>query len=121
MFTKRERMIEQAEIELRQRALKSLVSRRERLFGESLDQRIKRAGKQGLWGSLSRAECRGLHRQEIAHLKGQLEGLHMESALARRELTTLKRAMRRAERARAADKRLDETRVSVLRTAAIGR
>lgn len=102
MYTKRERMIEQAEIELRQRALKSLVSKRKRLCGESLDQRIRRAGKQGLWGSLSRAECRGLHRQEIAHFKGQLEDLNLESALARRELTTLKRAMRRAERARAA-------------------
>lgn len=105
MYTKREHMTEQAEIELRQRALKSLVSKRQRLCDESLDQRIKRAGKQGLWGGLSRAECRGLHRQEITHLKGQLEDLHVETMLARRELTTLKQAMRRAERARAADRR----------------
>lgn len=105
MFTKREHITEQAEIELRQRALKSLVSMRKRRLGESLDQRIKRAGKQGLWGSLSRAECRGLHMLEIAHLKGQLEDLNLESALARRELTTLKQVIRRAERARAADRR----------------
>lgn len=102
MFTERESMTEQAEIELRQHALKSLVSTRKRRLGESLDQRIKRAGKQGLWGSLSRAECRNLHRQEIAHLRVQLEDLHLESALARRELTKLKRALRRAESARAA-------------------
>ena len=67
-----------------------------------IDQRIRRAGKQGIWGSLSRAECRDLHRQEIAHLRVQLKDLHLESALARRELIKLKRAMRRAERARAA-------------------
>ncbi|MGH7235622.1 MAG: hypothetical protein ACREIO_04495 [Nitrospiraceae bacterium] len=95
-------MTEQDEIELRRHALKSLVSTRKRRLGESLDQRIRRAGKQGIWGSLSRAECRDLHRQEIAHLRVQLEDLHLESALARQELTKLKRAMRRAERARAA-------------------
>lgn len=95
-------MTEQAEIELRRQALKSLVTTRKRRLGESLDQRIKRAGKQGLWDSLSRAECRVLHERELAHFRVQLEDLHLESALARRELTKLKRAMRRAERARAA-------------------
>ena len=39
-------MTEQAEIELRQHALKSLLSTRKRRLGESLDQRIRRAGKQ---------------------------------------------------------------------------
>lgn len=102
MLSKRESITEQAEIELRQKALKSLVTTRKRRLGESLDQRIKRAGKQGLWDRLSRAECRNLHKREIAYLRVQLDDLHLEYALAGRELTKLKRARRRAESFRAA-------------------
>ena len=102
MFTKREGLAAEAAIQSRQRALRSLVLKRNRLLRESLDQRIRRAGKQGMWASLSRAECRILHRQEIAHLRVQLADLHLEWAHARQELTKLKQAMIRAERVRAA-------------------
>ena|ERR687891_565610 len=102
MFTKREGLIERAEIEFRQRALKSLVGKREKLLRESLDQRIKRAGKQGIWSQLTRLECRNLHRQEIAHLRVQLADLHLEWTHTRLELQRLKRAVTRAERLRAA-------------------
>jgi hypothetical protein len=100
MFTKREGLTEQAELQLRQRALRSLVTKRHRMLRESLDQRIKRAGKQGAWTALSRRECEILHRQEIAHLRGQLADLNLEQVRAQRELVKLRRAMNRAERAR---------------------
>jgi hypothetical protein len=102
MFTKREGLTERAEIEVRQRALKSLVLKRNKLLRESLDQRIKRAGKQGIWATLSRSECRDLHRQEIAHLRVQLADLHLEWAYSRLEMRKLKRALTRAERLKAA-------------------
>jgi hypothetical protein len=100
MFTQREGRVEQEEIELRQRALKSLVTKRNRLLRESLDQRIKRAGKQGVWASLTRAECRDLHKQEIEHVRVQLADLQLEWTHAQKELSKLRRAMGRAERLR---------------------
>ena len=101
MFTQREGRAEQEEIELRQRALKALVSKRNRLLRESLDQRIRRAEKEGVWASMTRAEWKDLHRQEIEHVRVQLADLRLEWAQAQKELTKLKRAMGRAERLKA--------------------
>lgn len=96
----REGVQEQSDIELRQRALKSLLAMRQKQLRESLDHRIKRARKQGEGETLTRAEWASLHRQEIAHVRGQLADLQLESAYAKGQLSRLKRAMRRAKRLR---------------------
>lgn len=110
MFTQREGRAEQEEIELRQRALKALVSKRNRLLRESLDQRIRRAEKEGVWASMTRAEWRDLHKQEIEHVRVQLADLQLEWTQAQKELTKLKRAMGRAERLKASASRQNTVR-----------
>jgi hypothetical protein len=97
----REGAQEQTEIELRQRALKSLLAMRQKQLRETLDHRIKRARKQGEGENLTRAEWANLHRQEIAHARVQLADLQLESAHTKGQLTKLKRAMSRAKRLRA--------------------
>ena len=97
----REGAQEQTEIELRQRALKSLLAMRQKLLRESLDHRIKRAQKEGEGQNLTRAEWASLHKQEMAYVRGQLADLQLASAYAKGQLTKLKRAMNRAKRLRA--------------------
>lgn len=94
--------VELDEIERRREALKVLVSRRKKQLRESLEHRIKRAGRGSIWASLSRADCVTLHRQEREHIRVQLEDLHFEYVLAQRQLAALKRVMARARRLRAA-------------------
>ncbi|HJU04013.1 MAG TPA: hypothetical protein VJ692_02600 [Nitrospiraceae bacterium] len=103
MFAKnlREGAQEQTEIELRQRALKSLLAMRQKQLRESLDHRIKRARKEGEGENLTRAEWASLHKQEIAHVRVQLADLQLESAHTRGQLSKLKRALNRAKRLRA--------------------
>jgi hypothetical protein len=97
----RETSQEQLEMELRQRALKSLLSMRQKQLRETLDHRIKRAGKIGEGQNLSRAEWAKLHKQEIAHAQLQMEDLRRQSAHMQGQLRKLKRAMNRARRLRA--------------------
>ncbi|MGH7230957.1 MAG: hypothetical protein ACREJU_06290 [Nitrospiraceae bacterium] len=97
----REGAQEQTEIELRQRALRSLLAMRQKQLRESLDHRIKRARKDGEGENLTRAEWTSLHKQEIAHVRVQLADLQLESAHAKGQLSKLKRAMNRAKRLRA--------------------
>ena|ERR671917_460119 len=103
MFAKnlREGAQEQTEIELRQRALKSLLAMRQKQLRESLDHRIKRARKEGEGQNLTRAEWARLHKQEIAHARVQLADLQLESAHTKGQLNKLRRAMNRAKRLRA--------------------
>lgn len=97
----REGAQEQTEIELRQRALKSLLAMRQKQLRESLDHRIKRARKDGEGQALTRAEWASLHKEEIAHVRGQLEDLQLASAHTKGQLNKLKRALSRAKRLRA--------------------
>lgn len=103
MFPKsyREGSQEEVEIQLRQRALKSLLLMRQKRVRETLEHRIKRGQKCGEGENLTRAEWASLHKQEIAHAKRQLADLQRQSAHARRQLIQLKRAMNRARRLRA--------------------
>lgn len=89
------------QIHLRQQALQSLMSRRRKQLRESLDHRIKRAGKDGIGSSLTRGEWVRLHREEIAHVRGQLADLQQEIAHARAQGTAVRRTMARAKRLRA--------------------
>lgn len=92
---------EQKEIELRQRALKSLLLMRQKRLRESLDHRIKRARKDGEGENLTRAEWAKLHKQEIARVREQLADLQLESAYTRGQLTKLKRTLAKAKRLKA--------------------
>jgi hypothetical protein len=92
---------EQTEIELRQRALKSLLAMRQKQLRESLDHRIKRAWKEGEGQNLTRAEWASLHKQEIAHARVQLADLQLQSVRTKGQLSKLKRVMNRAKRLRA--------------------
>jgi hypothetical protein len=96
-----ERVSEQAEIELRQLALKSLVTLRNKQLQESLDHRIKRAVKGGAWIGLTRATCLRLHNQEKARIREQLAQLHCKQAQMREKLTETRKAVARARRLRA--------------------
>jgi uncharacterized protein YdcH (DUF465 family) len=100
--TLQDRAAEQAEIQLRQRALTSLVSMRNKLLRESLDHRIKRAIRGGVWTGLPRAECARLHKQEKVHLREQLAELLSQRARAQGKLIKSRRAMARARALRAA-------------------
>lgn len=96
-----ERVSEQAEIELRQLALKSLVTLRNKQLQESLDHRIKRAVKWGAWIGLTRATCLRLHNQEKARIREQLAQLQFKQAHVREKLTETRKAVARARRLRA--------------------
>jgi hypothetical protein len=100
--TLQDRVTEQAAIQLRQRALTSLVSIGNKLLRESLDHRIKRAIRGGVWTGLPRAECARLHKQEKAHLRKQLAEFLLQRAHARGKLIESRRAMARARALRAA-------------------
>ena len=67
MFPKnnREGSQEELEIQLRQRALKSLLLMRQKRLRETLEHRIKRAQKIGEGENLTRADWTRLHKQEI--------------------------------------------------------
>lgn len=106
----REGIAEQVEIQHRQRALQSLMRRRNKQLRESLDHRIKRARTRGVGVGLTRAEWASLHKQEIAYLRVQLADLELENAYVRKQLTALKRAMARAKRLRAAQRVLPRKR-----------
>lgn len=95
---------EQAEIQLRQRALQSLVRRRSKQLREPLAHRIKRARACGVGIDLTRAEWARLHRQEIAHIRVQLADLELETGHARKRMAALKKALARAERLRRAQR-----------------
>lgn len=95
----RESFSEQAEIQLRQRALKSLADSRRKQLAESLEHRIKRGRKGGV--RLTPAEWASLHKQEIAHIRVQLADLQLERQHARRQLTELRRIKARARRLKA--------------------
>lgn len=101
MLNIRESLSEQAEIHLRQQALKSLTHMRKKQLLESLDHRIARGRKGGVGGCLTRAEWASLHKQEIAHIQVQLADLQLERAHARGQLTELKRVKARARRLKA--------------------
>jgi len=103
MFPKnhREGSQEELEIQLRQRALKSLLLMRQKRLRETLEHRIKRAQKIGEGENLTRADWTRLHKQEIAQTKLQMAHLEQQSDHARRQLTQLKRALSRARRLRA--------------------
>jgi hypothetical protein len=92
---------EQLEMELRQRALKSLLSMRQRQLRETLDHRIQRAQRQGEGQNLTRAEWARIHKQEIAHARLQMEDLRQQSIHTQGQLRKLKRALTRAKRLRA--------------------
>ena len=96
-----ERVSEQAEIEFRQLALKSLVTLRNKQLQESLDHRIKRAVKWGAWIGLTRATCLRLHNQEKARIREQLAQLQFKQAYVREKLTETRKAVARARRLRA--------------------
>lgn len=96
-----ERVSEQTEIELRQMALKALVTMRTKQLHESLDHRIKRATKGGAWIGLSRATCRRLYSQEQARLQEQLVELQLKQAHLREKLTEARKAVARARRLKA--------------------
>lgn len=97
----RESLSEQADIHLRQQALRSLARMRNKQLRESLDHRIKRGRKGGVEGCLTRAEWASLHKQEIAHIRVQLADLQLERARACRQLRELKRVKARARRLKA--------------------
>ncbi|HKN87531.1 MAG TPA: hypothetical protein VJV04_11775 [Nitrospiraceae bacterium] len=103
MFPKnhREGSQEELEIQLRQRALKSLLLMRQKRLRETLEHRIKRGQKTGEGEDLTRADWARLHKQEIDQTKRQMEDLEQQSVHARRQLTQLKRALSRARRLRA--------------------
>lgn len=96
-------MAEEAEVQRRQQALKSLMMMRAKKLRESLDQRIKRARSRGEWTMLSKAECADLHKQEKAYLRSQLDQLRSEQNRTKGRLAALKRAKARAQRIRAAE------------------
>src|SRR3989441_4873459 len=97
--TQHDRASEQAEFQFRQRALKSLMSMRNKQLRESLDHRIKRARRGGAWTDLTRAECESLHKQEKASAQEQLAILQLACARTRWQLTESRRAMARSRRA----------------------
>jgi hypothetical protein len=74
---------------------------RQKQLRETLEHRIKRAGKTGEGQNLTRAEWAKLHKQEIAHARLQLEDLRRQSAHTQGQLRKLKRALNRARRLRA--------------------
>jgi hypothetical protein len=96
-----ERASEQAEIEFRQLALKSLVTLRNKQLQESLDHRIKRALQGGAWIGLTRSTCLRLHNQEKTRIREQLAELQFKQAHMREKLTETKKAVARARRLRA--------------------
>jgi hypothetical protein len=96
-----ERVSEQAEIEFRQLALKSLVLMRNKQLQESLDHRIKRAVQGGAWIGLTRSTCLRLHNQEKARIREQLAQLQFKQAHMREKLTETRKAVSRARRLRA--------------------
>lgn len=106
----REGRAEQVEIQHRQRALQSLMRRRNKQLRESLDHRIKRAHTSGVGIGLTRAEWASLRKQEIARLRAQLAVLELENAYVRKQLTVWKRAITRAKRLRAAQPELPRKR-----------
>jgi hypothetical protein len=95
-----ETLAQLARIHLRQQALKSLVARRHKRIQESLDHRITRAKKEGKGNDLTRGEWVSLHKQELAHVRGQLADLQLEIAHAREQGTALRRIVARAKRLR---------------------
>ncbi|MGH7254913.1 MAG: hypothetical protein ACREI3_03975 [Nitrospirales bacterium] len=99
--TLRDLLSEQDLIVRRQRAIKSLLAMRVRRLRESLDQRIKRAHRDGMWEGLTRAQCKALHDEEKALVRRQLAELEREGRRSRGELYKVKLAKLRAERARA--------------------
>ncbi len=99
--TQHDRAAEQAEFQFRQRALKSLMSMRNKQLRESLDQRIMRARRGGAWTDLTRAECAILHKQEKARAQEQLAILQLACTRTRWQLTESRRAMARSRRAMA--------------------
>ena len=93
---------EQNDIQLRNRALRSLMRRRSKQLREPLDHRIERARKGGLGIDLTRAEWVSLHRQEMASIRVQLADLELEQGYARKQLAALKKVLARAKRLRRA-------------------
>ena len=79
MFPKnhREGSQEELEIQLRQRALKSLLLMRQKRLRETLEHRIKRGQKTGEGEDLTRADWARLHKQEIDKTKQQVAGEEM--------------------------------------------
>lgn len=98
----RDILTEQESIQRRQRALKSLLAMRHRRLRESLDQRIKRAHREGFWQGLSRAECQALHDQEKAFVRAQLDALECETLRGQGKLVRVRKEKARAQRQRAA-------------------
>ncbi len=98
----RDILTEQEAIQRRQRALKSLLVMRHRRMRESLEQRIKRAHREGAWQDLTRAECQALHNEEKAFLQDQLSALEVENRRGQGKLLRVRREKARAQRQRAA-------------------
>ncbi len=96
-----ERVSEQAEIEFRQLALKSLVTLHNKQLQESLNHRIKRAVKEGAWIGLTLTACLRLHNQEKARIREQLAELQFKQAHMKEKLVEARKAVARARSLRA--------------------
>ena len=91
-------------IQRRQEALRSLLIRRTKVLRESLKQRMRRARNNGEWIELSPGECIDQYQEERTHLQSQIDELRAEQQQTRGRLSDVKRAKKRAEKMRAAER-----------------
>ena len=97
-------------IQRRQEALRSLLIRRTKVLRESLKQRMRRARNNGEWIELSPGECIDRYQEERTHVQSQIDELRAEQQQTRGRLADVKRAKKRAEKIRAAEKALGRNR-----------
>jgi hypothetical protein len=103
-------LAEEDTIQRRQEALRSLLIRRTKVLHESLKQRIIRARNNGEWIEFSPGERIEQYQEERTYLQSQIDELRAEQQQTRCRLSDVKRAKKRAEKMRAAEKAIGRNR-----------